>query len=277
MNKYTRNTTFFLIAVLLLTACASVAPQPPTPTAAPLVTLKVSGSGTITVVLQSLNPAFEAATPGYKLELLKSNSTGSGVKGILEGVLDVAAMARAPKDEEAAQNIEYFEFGLVGQALIVHPTVVDVASLTSQQISDIFSGQVTNWSEVGGSDLKIVLYVRNADDSSMVALREAILGETPFPDTAKTLLSQEDMIVSVQGTPGAIGIAGWPAVLAVKANVQAVAIDGVNVGGDSYPMLNSAGIGYLADRQSDVQPLIDWLSSTEGQSALKALGFVPAT
>ena len=103
-----------------------------------------------------------------------------------------------------------------------------------------------------------------------------VLKETLFPDTATTLTSQGDMIISVQGTPGAVGVAAWPAMLAIKAKVQAIAIDGVKPDDASYPILGSAGIGYLADRGSDVQPLIDWLSSVEGQSALKALGFVPA-
>jgi len=274
MNKYIRLVSLSLIAALLLAACGSLSTQPPTPTVPPLVTLKASGSGTITTVLEVLKPAFEAATPGYKLEILQGDSTGSGVTGILEGLLDVAAMARAPKDEETAKNIKYVEMGLVGQAIIVHPTVVNVTTLNGRQITAIFSGQITNWSEVGGPNLKIVLYVRNPDDSSTKGLRKAILGETPFPDTAKTLTSQADMIISVQGTPGGIGVAAWPAMLAIKANVQAIAINGVKPDDASYPILNSAGIGYLAERESDVKPLIDWLSSANGQSALKTLGFV---
>jgi phosphate transport system substrate-binding protein len=238
--------------------------------------LKASGSGTITTVLEALKPAFEAATPSYKLEVLSGSSTGSGVTGILESVLDVAAMARAPKDDETAKNIKYFEMGLVGQAIIVHPSVTGVTSLNTQQITDIFSGKITNWSEVGGPNLKIVLYVRDADDSSTKGLRKSVLGETPFPDTATTLTSQGDMVISVQGTPGSIGVAAWPAMLALKAKVQAVAVNGVKPDAASYPILGSAGIGYLAERESDVHPLIDWLSSAEGQSALKALGFVPS-
>jgi phosphate transport system substrate-binding protein len=272
-NRIFRLFSTLVLITLILSACSGVAT--PIPTVPPLVTLKASGSGTITTVLEALKPAFEAATPGSKLEVLSGSSTGSGVTGILEGLLDVAAMARAPKDEETAKNIKYYEMGLVGQAIIVHPTVTDVTSLSSQQITDIFSGKITNWSEVGGPDLKIVLYVRDEDDSSTKGLRKAIFGETPFPDTSTTLTSQADMIVSVQGTPGAVGVAAWPAMLAIKAKVQGIAIDGVKPDDASYPILGSAGIGYLAERESDVQPLINWLSSAEGQSALKMLGFVP--
>jgi phosphate transport system substrate-binding protein len=274
LHKFFRPVVSSLIAALLLAACGSLSAQAPTPTVPPVVTLKVSGSGTITNVLEALKPQFEAATPGYKLEVLSGSSTGSGVTGILEGVLDMAAMARAPKDEETAQNIKYYEMGLVGQAIIAHPSVVDVDSLSTQQIKDIFSGKITNWSEVGGPDLKIVLYVRDPDDSSTKGLRKAIIGETPFPDTATTLTSQGDMVVSVEGTPGSVGVAAWPAMMALNAKLQGIAIDGVQPSDASYPILGSAGIGYMAERESDVKPLMDWLSSADGQSALKKLGFV---
>lgn len=276
MNKLFRPVVLFLVATLLLAACGSLSAQTSTPTAPPVVILKVSGSGTITNVLEALKPAFEEATPGYKLEVLPGNSTGSGVTGILEGVLDMAAMARAPKDEETAQNIKYYEMGQVGQAIIAHPSVTNVASLNTQQISDIFSGKITNWSEVGGPDLKIVLYVRDPDDSSTKGLRKAIIGETPFPDTATTLTSQGDMVVSVEGTSGSVGVAAWPAMIALNAKMQAISVNGTQPNDPSYPILGSAGIGYLAERESDVQPLINWLSSADGQSTLKKLGFVLA-
>lgn len=265
-----------LIGSLILASCGSFAAQLPTPTVAPLVILKVSGSGTVTIVLDALTPAFEAATPGYRLEVLPGKSTGSGVTGILEELLDVAAMSRPPKDEETAQNIKYYELGLVGQALIIHPTVTGVASLNHQQITDIFSGKITNWAEVGGPNMQIALYVRDEDDSSTKGLRGAILSETPFAETATTLFSQDEMVFSVAGTQGSIGIAGWPSILALQTNVNAVAIDGVGPGEAAYPILDSAGIGYLSQREGDIQPLINWLSSTEGRSALNALGFVPS-
>jgi phosphate transport system substrate-binding protein len=264
-----------LITMLLVVACGNSSTLPSTPTASPLVILKISGSGTITTVLKAIKPAFEEATPGYELEVLSGSSTGNGVTGILEGVLDVAAMARAPKDEETAKSIKYYEMGLVGQAIIAHPSLVNIISLDNRQISDIFSGKVTNWNEVGGPNLEIVLYVRDEEDTSTKELRKIILGNTPFLETAKVLFSQSDMAFSVEGTPGAIGVAAWVSILATQANVKAIAINGTPPDNASYPILGSAGIGYMADRESDIQPLINWLSSPDGQAELKSLGFVP--
>lgn len=273
MNKnFVRFFSALLLVTLILSACSSAAT--PTPAAQPTVTLKISGSGTITAVLEALKPAFEAATPGYRLEILTGTGTGGGVTGIVEGVLDAAAMARPPKDEEAAKGVQFFEMGLGAEVILVHPSVTGVTSLTHQQIIDIFSGQITNWSAVGGPNMDIILYVRDADDSSVKGLRKAVLGEIPFPETATMLTSQGEMLTALEGTPGAVGIASWPTVLATKADVLGIAIKGVKADDPSYPILGTMGIGYLTDRQSDVQPLLDWLSSVEGQAALQALGFI---
>ncbi len=274
MPRYIRLIYLFLITALLLTACSSYSPQVPTPTASPLVVLKISGSGTITTVLEALKPEFENANPGYKLEILSGSSTGNGVTGILEGILDVAAMARSPKEEETAKNILFFEMGKVGQAIISHASLSNVTSLDQQQIVDIFSGKITNWSEVGGPNQNIVIYVRDENETSTKALRKSLLGDTPFPETSTTLFSQKDMAFSVEGTPGAIGFAAWVSILATKTNVNAISINGIAPDNASYPIMDSAGIGYMAERENDIKPLINWLSSSDGQAALKALGFI---
>jgi phosphate transport system substrate-binding protein len=240
------------------------------PEPAKVTVLTVSGSGGTTAILEAVKPAFEADTPGYQLEILTGTSTGGGVKGVLDGTLDVAAMARAPKDDEA---IEYAEFGWTGQALFVHQGVGDI-NLTSEQASAIFFGKTANWSEVGGPDLAIVLYVRDDADSSTAALREAIFGDEPFPETAQVMTSQGDMINAVAGIEGAVGFGTWPAVVAKGANVKPVSVDGVNPADSSYPIVGALGIGFLADRQTDVQPLIEWLLSDAGKTALRKVDVI---
>ncbi len=265
------------LLLLVAAACTSFSSQiapTETPTARPQVVLKVSGSGTTTSILDAVQPAFEADTPGYRLEVLPGTGTGGGVKGIMQGMLDVAAMVRPPTDEEAAQDVEYAEFGQSGVSVYTHPAV-DVTDLTTKQIVAIFSGQVTNWSEVGGPTRQIILYVRDEGDSSTKELRRAIFGDTPFPETtAQVLTSQADMQVAVSGTPGGVGFGSWPSALASGAEVRAIAIDGITPGDPTYPIVAPLGIGYLRDRKADVQPLIDWLLSEQGQAALREFGVI---
>lgn len=274
MVNFNRLSKFMgLLLIILITAgcAASAANNAPETKAEPQeqVVLKVSGSGSTTGVLDAVKAKFEADVPGYKLEVLPGSGTGGGVKGIVQEVLDVAAMARPPKEEETAQDVAFVEIGQAGVGVITHPDV-GVSELTSAQVVAIFSGEIMNWAEVGGPDLPLILYVRDEGDSSTEVLRKVFINETPFPETvAQVLTSQGDMLTAVAGTPGSIGIATWPTAVAAGAKVQAVTIEGVAPGDATYPMLSTLGIGYLGTRQADVQPLIDWLGSDKGQTALQ--------
>jgi phosphate transport system substrate-binding protein len=274
MKKFPYVLIVVSLVVLILVSCSSSDPQPeaaeaPVDESNMQMVLKISGSGSTTAVLEAIQPKFDADTDGYSLEVLSGTGTGGGVEGIVKEVLDVAAMARPPKDEEAAQDVEYFEFGLAGQSVITHPDV-EIIDLTNEQVAGIFSGDIATWADLGGPDTPIILYVRDEGDSSTKALRAEIMGETPFSeDVAQVLTSQGDMLTAVAGTPDSIGIATWPAALAKEAKVKALTIEGVAPGDSDYPMYSQLGIGYLTSRKSDVQPLIDWLSSEEGQTALQ--------
>lgn len=265
--------TAMLVTLTLgfVTACGS-----PTPVATPMpveVVLTISGSGTTTSILIAVKQAFEADVPGYTLNILPGTGTGGGVEGIVQGQLDVAAMARPPKDEEAAQGVEYVEFGQSGVAVYTHLDV-GITELTVAQVAAIFSGEVTNWSQVGGSDQAIILYVRDEGDSSTQELRQVIFGDTQFPETAQVITSQTDMQVAVAGTSGSVGFGSWPSALAEGADVQAVALDGVRPSDPSYSVVGPVGIGYLSERQADVRPLIDWLLSEPGRMALQEFGVI---
>lgn len=283
-SRYNRPESFVwlivgsAIALLVMAGCAGfqseVAPAE-VPEAEPETVLTISGSGTTTRVLTAVKPAFETDTPGYTLEILSGTGTGGGVEGAMQGVLDVAAMARPPKEEETAQGLEYTEFGNAGVALFIHPDV-GVTDLTTEQAAMLFAGEVTNWAEFDGPDLEVVLYTRDEGESSTKALREAIFGDTPFPETtAQVLTSAGDMLTAVEGTPGSVGFGNWPTVPATGASIEAIALDGIAPSDGAYSLTTPLGIGYLAERQEDVQPLIDWLLSEQGKTALQELDVIP--
>lgn len=269
------NLCFVCLAlILLLAACGGKPTEPaPAPTAVRQVQLTISGSGTASTILEGIKPAFEAAVPGYTLEILPGTGTGEGVKGALQGVFDVAAMARPPKDEETAKGIEYTQFGQSSVAVFAHPDV-GVTNLTTAQVQALFSGEIANWSAVGGPDLPVVLYVRDEGDSSTQSLRKVVFGDMAFPESAQVLTSQTDMQAAVAGTPGGVGFGSWPSVLATQANVKPIALDGVAPGDSSYPVFGPVGIGYLSTRKADVQPFADWLTSEQGQKALAELDVI---
>jgi phosphate transport system substrate-binding protein len=274
-NKTIQITLLALFLLLLFTACNTATTEDTAEVATPSqqTILVVSGSGSTMAVLEGLQSSFEEDTPGYKLELLSGSGSGGGATGAIEGVLDVAAMSRELKDEEAAGGLEFVAFGQSGTAVFTH-SAVGITELSSEQMTAIFTGEVTNWSEVGGPDADIILYVRDESDSATSALREAIFGEAAFADSAVVLTSAGDMLSAVEGTENSVGFGTWPAALAEGSDVSAVALDGVTPGEDTYPITNAMGLAFLADRQSDVQPLIDWLQAAHGQEMLAGFDMI---
>lgn len=238
-------------------------------------TLKVSGSGTVVGLLRGLEADFEADNPSYDLDILSGSGTGGGVQGVTEGILDVAAMARPPKDSEleAAPTFEYVELGRAGIAIMTHPTV-GLTELTSEQVNDILFGNITNWSEVGGPDELIVVFVRDEEETATGILRATFIGETPFPETDIVLTSSGDMNRSVSESDYSIGFGTWPSVLGSGLDITGIALDGISPTAPDYPMVTTLGIGYLEAKSTEVKPLVDWLQSDAGKTALETLGVI---
>ena len=264
-----------LLALLVTTACSSAAAETSSSThsiSKPEVVLKASGSATTTAILARIAPAFEADRPGYRIKTLTGTGTGGGVEGMMSGALDVAAMGRAPTDKEAPQ-VEFVSLGLGGEIPIAHADI-PIRELTTEQLTAVFSGEISNWSELGGPDLPIIVYVRGDSTAHTKALRQAVFGDTPFVETGQVMGGLGDMLTAVEGTPGSVGYANWPAVVSKGAKVQAIAVDGVGPDDPTYTAALQLGIGYLPERQAEVQPLVDWLQSERGQAMLAESGVI---
>ena len=274
-----KNKLFILLAiiVLILAACNSsddsfdnneIKQEETT-------TITISGSGGVVTILKSIEADFEADNPAYDLDILAGSGTGGGVQGVSKGLLDIAAMQRPPKDTEleAAPSFVYVPLGEAGVAIMVHPSVT-VDSLTSEQVTNILSGEITNWSEVGGLDKDIVLFVRDEEETSTGLLRDHVIGEITFSETTIILTSASDMISSIESTEYSIGYGTWSAVLAGGTDINAVDLDGIAPTEATYPMLTSVGIGYLQVKSDIVEVLVDWLVSATGQIALANVGII---
>ena len=259
----------FVCLFMMLSACSGTAVSS---TASPKVmtTLRISGSGGTTPIMAALADNFSADNPDYRIETLQGTGTGGGVQGIIAGVLDVAAMGRAPNAEEA-EKIEFLSLGHGAEIPFVHADVA-VSELDSAQLQAIFAGEITNWAEVGGTDQPIVVYMRAEDTPHTEVLRHAFLGEIVFTESAQVMGGMGDILVAVEGTPGAIGYVNWPTAVALGTDVQPLIIDGLSPMDSNYPATLEIGIGYLLEREADVLPLLNWLSSETGQANLTEFG-----
>jgi len=271
-----------MILLLVIVGC-SAAPSAVAPTAAPesrpAVNVTLSGTSNTVSIISAIQPAFEADQPGYHLDVVARSGAGSSsaptIQGVADGKLDIAAISRQLSDEESKLHLEIAEFGETATALFTHPDV-GVKSLTADQVRAIFAGKVTNWAEVGGPKLPIVVFVRTEDNGATTAMRKGLFKELVFAKQSQLVDKSDQLQVAVEGTPGGIGYSGWSGLLVKGTTAHPVALDGIGPTDAGYPILQPLILCYRSDHKERIQPLIDWLHSEHGQAALHKIGVIIA-
>ena len=215
-----------------LAACGSSEtkePQVAANDAAPAVTEAAKLSGTVSTdgstsmekVIGALGEMFMEQNDRVTFTY---NPTGSsaGIKAVAEGRCDIGLSSRALKAEEEEQGLVGTVLAYDGIAVIVNPENT-VEDLTIQQIAAIYTGEITNWSELGGFDADIVLIGREAGSGTRGGFEE-IVGVEDLCQYRQELTSTGDVITAVAQNPGAIGYAS---LASVKDTVKALKVEGV--------------------------------------------------
>ncbi len=266
------------VALLFFAAGCAATPQiSPTSTPPPQekTVISISGSGMVSSLMENAGESFVAENAEYVLNVLPGSGSSGGAQGVIDSVLDIAAMARPPRQSETDAGLQFENIGGVGVALIVHPEL-EVSDLTQDQARAVFFGEVTNWSAVGGPDVPIVVYVRDEEDSATAGLRAAVLGDDAFPDSVGGVItSTSDMLTVVEGTPGGIGFTYWPSAITVQDRVKSLNLDGSAPNNPDYPAILQVGAGFAESQAEKVRPFLNWLISADGQAALEELGVIP--
>ena len=209
------------------TTAATTAPaatDAPETSAAPAVlsgTVSTDGSTSMEKVIGALSEAFMEANSKVTVTYNPTGS-GTGIQAVQEGRCDIGLSSRALKDEEKASGLQETVLAYDGIAMIVNPAN-PVEDLTLEQIADIYTGKITNWSELGGSDSEIVLIGREAGSGTRSGFEE-IVEVKDLCQYRQELSSTGDVIATVAQNPGAIGYAS---LASVKDTVKAVKVGGV--------------------------------------------------
>ena len=179
------------------------------------------GSTSVEKVIGALGEAFMEANPSVDVTYDPTGS-GAGVTGAADGTLDIGLSSRALKDEEKAQGLKETTFALDGIAIVVN-TENTVEDLSLEQIAKLATGEITNWSEVGGPDAPVVLIGREAGSGTRDGF-ESIVGVEDVCVYDQELTSTGAVIAAVAANPNAFGYASLSA---VDEKVKAVTVDGV--------------------------------------------------
>ena len=154
--------------------------------------LTVSGAGGAARVLNYLAEQYSAKYSDLDFQFLPGSGSGGGVKGVVEGTLDLGTMSRLPKNSEFETGISHIAFAYDPVVIAASSDVV-IEGLTSEQVKDIFLGNITNWADVGGPDLLITVLVREEDDSNTKIIRNGIVGDTDFAQGSHLVTSEDEL------------------------------------------------------------------------------------
>jgi len=275
VQQQSRSLTCMLIILpLVLAACSGATTKAaPTPTAVPPATLTASGSGSTTLVLESLADAYRKQHKDLVFSFPSGSDTGGGVKGALQGQFDLAAMARLPKDTESAAGLVYLSFG-TDKTVVATSSDISLAGLTGQQVKDIFMGKITNWLAVGGPDATISVFVREEEETNTQVMRKGLLGDGPFAAGSVGMTSESDLQAAMSRATKAIGYLTYSGVQLKNLKVHTLAIDGQDPANVShrYPYTRPLGVGYLPGNVAKVRPFLDFITGPEGQTLLAKYG-----
>ena len=234
------------------------------------------GSTSMEKVIGALGEAFQNDT-GIAFTYNPTGS-GSGIKAVQEGRCDIGLSSRHLKAEELEAGLSGNILAYDGIAIIVHPEN-PVVDLSVETIAKIYTGEITNWSEVGGNDAEIVLIGREAGSGT----RDGFESITDTEDACKyrqELTSTGDVITTVAQNPGAIGYAS---VASVKDTVKALKVDGVapteeTIKDGSYVVQRPFVLVTKSDAKlSDAaQKFFDYITSADANEIIAAAGVVSA-
>lgn len=292
MRAISRYIGLFIVLALFGVSCASTDSSQ---TSSQNATAYIENKGSDTIVNLALAWAEQYQTDHPEVRIsVTGGGSGTGIAALVNGTVDIANASRQIKEEEIAEaqskGIDPVEFVIARDAIavIVNPEN-PVSELTLQQISDIYSGRITNWLEVGGEDRPIVRLSRETNSGTHVYFLETVLrlgdkeSKTLFSMDTLLLPSSEGIIYEVRQNPNAIGYDGLGY---VPDDLKMIAIaktsgepyvlpsaDTVNDG--SYPIARDLYMYTAGQPTGVIKAYLDWILSPVAQAIVTELGFVP--
>ncbi len=266
MKKFISILLVAIMAVSALTGCSGSKGG----------TVSTDGSTSMEKVIGALGESFENDNSGVTFTYNPTGS-GSGIKAVLEGRCDIGLSSRNLKDEEKADGLTETVLAYDGIAMIVHPEN-PVSDLTLEQIAAIYTGEITNWNEVGGSDGEIVLIGREAGSGTRDGF-ESITGTEDACKYRQELTSTGDVITTVAGNPNAIGYAS---LASVKNSVKAISVGGVapseaTIKDGSYAVQRPFVLVTKTDAElsETAKKFFDYITSADANEIITSAGVVP--
>lgn len=290
---------FFLVAflfVFLISCTKSSSPTPATTNAtnAPeSAYITNTGSDTIVNLALAWAEQYQVERPEIRISV-SGGGSGTGIAALINHTVDIANASRKIKAEEVEQakknGVDPKEFVIAKDAIAVIVNLSNpVDQLTIQQISDIYSGKINNWNEVGGENRPIVRVSRETNSGTHVYFLENVLRQgkkddkTLFAQNTLLLPSSEGITSEVRDNPNAIGYDGLgyitpdlKVIAVAKAPEGPFVIPSIqSVNDKSYPIARDLYMYTVGEPSGAIKDYLSWIVGPEAQKIVSDLGFVP--
>jgi phosphate transport system substrate-binding protein len=242
----------------------------PAPSSVPANTqVRIDGATSMVTINKNLKTAIEKQYPGVQI-LTQSNGSEPGLKALQAGTIDLAAVSRPLTPQEAASGLESVPMSRDPIAVVVGSTNPVGDTLTSAQIADIFSGKITDWSQVGGQG-KIRIINRAAASGTRQVFQDLFLKGATFGTGANVNTLTQDATTPLLRALGADGI-GYATYyqVAAQTTVRVLSVDGISPSKPEYPYQRSFLYVYKTPPNPAVKAFLGYALSPEGQQASKS-------
>lgn len=246
---------------------------------------RIKGSDTVLPVSQETAEIFMNTHPEQRVTVT-GGGTGVGISALMDHTTDIAMASRPIKFSEkmklkaAGQEVKEVIIAYDALAIIVHPDN-PVSRLTRQQLEGIFRGKIVNWKQVGGPDMKIIVYSRETSSGTYEFFKESVLKNKNYMSGSLSMPATGAVIQSVSQTKGAIGYVGL-AYLSDRVKPIAVSYDEgkhyvlptmENGTKRQYPVVRPLYYYYNVSDKAKVSPFIEYVLSPAGQNIIKKGGY----
>ncbi|MEG1937226.1 MAG: PstS family phosphate ABC transporter substrate-binding protein [Rikenellaceae bacterium] len=263
-----------LIALLFTTLMGNVA-----------VAQKLKGSDTVLPLAQKEAENYIKKHKNASVTVTGGGS-GVGISALMDNSTEIAMASRKMKFEEkmrmqkAGKTFVEKIIAYDALAIVVNPKN-PVSQLTRAQLEAIFTGKITNWKQVGGKDMKIIVYSRETSSGTYEFFKESVLKNKNYKASVLSMPATGAIIQSVSQTPGAIGYVGH-AYVNNEIKALKVSYDGktfvaptyANAKNKTYPVVRPLFFYYTKKNEAKLKPFISYVTSIEGQKTVKEIGYI---
>jgi len=255
-----------VIAFTTLVSCSTAAPTSP-PTAVS-VTLKLYGTTATAPLVADLTINYALFDPAFKFETLTGNYQ-TMLDRLMAGEMPYFLSNHLPPESQTALGLWAAPIGQDGIAIITHPDTPNTG-LSLEQLRDIYQGRISNWSDLSGADIGIIVISREEGSGTRAEFERQVMGTRRTTQAARIAPSSAAVITSVANLPGSIG---YVSMSYIDDSVKPLSIDSItptleHVADNTYPLRSTLFVVGLAEPESHYRAFIGWIQSPVGQGVV---------